>query len=70
MQHLSALRHTLTMAVMCDVRGEHPGAMERDIVAEERRDDRPKSRWLETWRQDDRKIKSGVKVLILLLSEM
>lgn len=29
MQHLSALRHPLNMAVMCDVRGEHPGACKK-----------------------------------------
>lgn len=61
MQHLPALRQTLKMAVMCDARGEHPGAMERDIVTEERRDDRPTSRWIEGWRQDDRKSKEWCK---------
>lgn len=41
MPHLSALRHTLNMAVMCDVRDEHPGAILTEEV-------------VEGWRQDQR----------------
>lgn len=43
MPHLSALRLTLNMAVMCDVRHEHPGAIPTEEV-------------VEGWRQDQREI--------------
>lgn len=66
MQHLSAPRHALKMAVMGDATGKAPWSLEKDMVTEERQGRRSRiqmDRGMETgWQKKE--IKSDVKVLI------